>query len=217
MRARPTIYFTNREFYIFNKAGVYNVKGEPVFGPGWKNTACLVNADYKNAPGYLMVDSRSLFVMTASSPRPGHRRWVKQREGGKQFVLNHPSGDELVKVLVRSFIPSASLCLHSLVSLRLSPRKPSAKFRSLSQCIDATCVASLKSFAMVHASSRVISRQKSIQEKAVETDCYPMTDTKCALNIMKEKGQRCVFTMNLTLYYESHAQGPFTTMLCALS
>ena len=117
MRARPTIYFTNREFYIFNQAGVHNVKEEPVFGPGWNNTACLVNADYKNAPGYLMVDSRSLFVITASSPRPGHRHWVKQREGSKQFVLNPPSGDELVKVLVQSFIPSPFLCLHSPVSL----------------------------------------------------------------------------------------------------
>ena len=117
MRARSTIYFTNRRFYIFTEAGVYRVKEELEFGPGWKNIACLVNADDKKAPNYLMVDTHCLFVMGAWSPRLDHLRWVKQRPRSKQFVLNPPSGDELVKVLVRSFIPSPSLCLHSPVSL----------------------------------------------------------------------------------------------------
>ena len=117
MRAHPIIYFAYRRFYIFTEAGVYHFKEEPVFGPGWQNTVCLVDADSENAPDYLMVGSRPLFLLAASSPRPGDRRWIKKREKSKQFVLNPPRQDELVKVLVRSFIPPLSLCLHSPVSL----------------------------------------------------------------------------------------------------
>ena len=62
---------------------------------------------------YLMVAS-PLFVLAASSPRLGHRRWINQKEGSQQFVLNPPRRDELIKVLVRSSFPPSLLTLFSL-------------------------------------------------------------------------------------------------------
>jgi len=114
--AHPTVYFRAGCFYIFTERGVHLMEEEPLFGAGWEFTTFLADADVRfPPPGETMIHS-ALFVLAESSPRPGDHRWVNQRLLSQEYVLNPPSQDELVKVSVRSFVPSL-LCSHSSVSL----------------------------------------------------------------------------------------------------
>jgi len=49
-----------------------------------------------------------LFVLTASSSRPDHRRWVKRRDFSQQFALNPPTEDELVQFFSRMNLTKGS-------------------------------------------------------------------------------------------------------------
>jgi len=92
------------------------MKEEPLFGAGWEFMTFLVDTDVQFPPLEDTMIHSVLFVLAASSPRPDHRRWVKQRPFSQEYILNPPSQDELVEVSVRSFVPSL-LCSHSSVSL----------------------------------------------------------------------------------------------------
>ena len=76
---------------------------------------CLVDTDALHPPPAYLMDS-GLFVLTTSSPGPDRCRWIEKRNLSQQFALNPPTQDELVQVLVRSFI-SSTVCSRSLVFL----------------------------------------------------------------------------------------------------
>jgi hypothetical protein len=114
-RAQPTIYFFKGRFYIFTNVGVHLIDREPDFGKAWKSITCLVGLDVRKSSPIRTMTTSFLFVLSASSPRPDHRNWIKQRPGSHVFVLNPPSQDELTNVLVQSFIPPHSA--HTLQSL----------------------------------------------------------------------------------------------------
>ena len=138
-RAQPTVYLRAGYFHIFTKEGVYLIKEEPIFGGGWKSTTCLVDGDIQYPPPDETMMHSVLFVLAAVSARPDDRYWVKQRPLSQEYVLNPPSRDTLVKVLVRSSVPS-SYCSHSPVSLIGTCRmSPSLGLRELSQCMGTTC------------------------------------------------------------------------------
>ena len=114
--AQPTAFFIHPLFYVFTEEGVHIMRKLPRFGSAWKFMTCLVDADPLHPPpSYLMMES-GLFVLAVSSTGLDHHYWVKQRSMSQQFALNPPTQDELVQVLVWSFIPFA-LYSRSLVSL----------------------------------------------------------------------------------------------------
>lgn len=114
---RPAIYFTKGNLYIFTQEGVHLTPMQPHFGNAWRSTTCLVDADLQMPlPEQLLVDSL-LFVLLAASPRDEHRRWIKQRNSTKVYVLNPPEEQDLVTVSVWSFVPAC--CAHTLQYLSL--------------------------------------------------------------------------------------------------
>jgi hypothetical protein len=113
--AKPTVYISSVGTYIFTKDGVHLINQEPYFGKGWASQTCLVDADMNHGLPENTMTRSQMFVLSASSPRLDHRRWVKQRTFSQEFVLNPPSRKELIDVLVQSRVPPRSA--HTVQSL----------------------------------------------------------------------------------------------------
>ncbi|KIY68421.1 hypothetical protein CYLTODRAFT_489796 [Cylindrobasidium torrendii FP15055 ss-10] len=113
---RPFLFYRANVFYLVRQDGVYIIGRQPIVSdldlveslvdPVYGDTVLFVDVDTGEVPSIL--PRLKPFIIQAASPQHSHYKWLKQRSGGRLFIMNPHPAHELQAALQLYMVPGTT-------------------------------------------------------------------------------------------------------------